>query len=269
LNFDRTAIRGLNQKSKIKNRKLTQENRINEERRIVVMFNQIPILAAGGTAISILFLVVAFISWLWNVFNGNQNAPGAGRQPQPQAGGKKGEKDLQAEINRFLKNVMGQKPGNEEELEVLAVEDEPPRTRQKQRSKAEAAKRSSTAPPSKAGSREGPGDARPGGRISQRKGPGSTSLGSGVRQHVAEHMQEGRVTQEAQGHLAHGVAEKVQQDLGAFTGIAPAGDAATVTTSRQTATALSVAKLMRDPVNLKEAFVLNLILNRRSFSQRK
>lgn len=234
------------------------------------MFNLNPILAAGGTAISVLFLVIAFISWLWNVFNGNQNAPGAGRRPQPQPGGRRVEPDLQAEINRFLKNVMGQKQGHEEEMEVLVVEDEdaPPRRRQKSRSKAEAAKRKSAAAQAKPDGSEGPGEARPGGRISQRKGPGSTNLGSGVRQHVADHMQEGRVLQQAQSHLAHGVAEKVQQDLGTFTGVAPAGAAATVTTARQAATALSVAKLMRDPVSLKEAFVLNLILDRPNFGKK-
>ncbi len=234
------------------------------------MFNLNPILAAGGTAISVLFLVIAFISWLWNVFNGNQNVPGAGQRPQPQPGRKKVEPDLQAEINRFLKNVMGQKQGQEEELEVLVVEDEDaqPRRKQKARSKAEAAKRKSTTAQPKPAGAEGPGEARPGGRISQRKGPGSTNLGSGVRQHVAEHMQEGRVLQQAQSHLAHGVAEKVQQDLGTFTGVAPVGAAATVTAARQTATALSVAKLMRDPVSLKEAFVLNLILERPKFGKK-
>ena len=172
------------------------------------MFNLTPILAAGGTAISVLFLVIAFVSWLWNVFNGNQNAPGAGQRAQPRPGGKKIEPDLQAEINRFLKNVMGQKQGQEEELEVLVVEneDEQPRRRQKSRSKAEAAKRKSAAAQPKPEGSEGPGETRPGGRISQRKGPGSTTLGSGLRQHVAEHMQEGRVLQQTQSHLAHGVA---------------------------------------------------------------
>lgn len=236
------------------------------------MFTPIPILAAGGGgAISVLFLLIAIGSWLWNVFNGNQNVPGAGRRPQPQPGGKKVETDLQAEINRFLKNVMGQKQNQEGDLEVLTVEDEAasnrPRRRQKVRSKTETGKRKSAAGavPEDA---EGPSEVRPGGRISQRKGPGSTSLGSGVRQHVAEHMQEGRVLQQAQNHLGHGVSDKVQQDLGAFTGIVPAGAAATVTTSRQTATAISVAKLMRDPVSLKEAFVLNLILDRPSFGRK-
>lgn len=236
------------------------------------MFNLIPILAAGGTAISVLIAVTSFVVWLWKEFNRNQNAPApvAGRRPQPQPGGKKIESELQAEINRFLKNVMGQKQETEEELEVLVAEEaeERPR-RQKPRSKAEVAKRKNAAAQSKPENSEGPGDVRPGGRIAQRKGPGSSNLGSGVRQHVAEHMQEGRVLQHAQSHLAHGVAEKVQQDLGTFTGVNPAGPAATVTTARQTATALSVAKLMRDPASLKEAFVLNLILNRPSFGKRK
>lgn len=235
------------------------------------MFNLTPILADVGTAFSVLFALIAFGTWLWNVFNGNQNAAGAGRRPQPLPGGKKIETDLQAEINRFLKNVMGQKQAPEEGLEVLIVdeESEKPRGQKKQRSKAVAAKRKSATAQPKAEGSEGLGDVRPGGRIAQRKGPGSTSLGSGVRQHLAEHMQEGRVLQQTQSHLAHGVAEKVQQDLGTFTGLNPAGAAATVTTSRQTATAVSVAKLMRDPVNLKEAFVLNLILNRPSFFKNK
>ena len=236
------------------------------------MFNLNPILAAGGTAISILFLVIAFISWLWNVFNGNQNVPGAGRLPQPQPGRKKVEADLQQEINRFLKNVIGQKQeaAVEEDVEVLVVddEDEKPR-RQKPRSKSDPSKRKGAAVRTRPADAEGPGESRPGGRIAKRKGPGSENLGSGVRQHVAEHMQEGRVLEHAQHVLANGVAEKVQKDLGTFTGLSPAGAAAVVTTSRQTATALSVAKLMRDPVSLKEAFVLNLILERPKLGRRK
>lgn len=235
------------------------------------MFNLIPILAAGGTAVSVLIALVSFAIWLWNQFNGNQNPPLAGGRPQPRPQPRKLDNELQTEIKRFLNNVMGQKQNPEEELEVLAVEEEDAqrRRRTKAQSKSESAKRKSEAGTPAPETSEGPGEARPGGRIAQRKGPGSTTLGSGVRQHLAEHMQEGRVTQHAQSHLAHGVAEKVQQDLGTFTGVTPAGAAATVTAARQTATAISVAKLMRDPVSLKEAFVLNLILNRPKLGQRK
>jgi hypothetical protein len=222
------------------------------------MFHLIPILAAGESWLSILFVVIAFISWLWNVFNGNQKPVGGGAQPRV-AGGKKGDKDLQAEINRFLKNVMGQKEGQPDELEVLAVEQEPtkPRSKGKNRTKRP------TEPSASKESAAVFGSARPGGRISERKGPGSTTLGAGVRQHLADHMQEGRVVQQAQSHLAHGVAEKVQQDLGTFSAtVAPTSPA------RAKFSATDVAKLMRDPAGIKQAFVLNLILNRPSFGRR-
>lgn len=233
------------------------------------MFAQnIGVLAAGGTAISVLFLIIAFISWLWNVFNGNQNAPAPGRQPVPPRGNRV-EKELQAEINRFLKNVMGQKQ-REDDREVILAEEEEPRTRQKARAKQEAAKRKKTEPTPKSEESTTPGSSRPGGRIAQRKGPGSTTLGSGVRQHLAEHMQEGRVTQQAQNFLGHGVAEKVQHDLGTFSVADPAAAPLPASrTDRPTVTATNVAKLMRDPDGMKQAFVLNLILNRPSFGKRR
>lgn len=235
------------------------------------MFNLVPILAAAGTFFSVVIALVSFAIWLWNQFNGNQNPPLAGGRPQPRPQMGKQDNELQNEIKRFLNNVMGQKQNAEEELEVLIVEDDEVkrRNRSKARSKAGTSKRKSEAGDAFVEATEGPGEARPGGRIARRKGPGSTTLGSGVRQHVAEHMQEGRVVQHAQNHLAHGVAEKVQQDLGTFTGVVPAGAAATVTAARQTATAISVAKLMRDPVSLKEAFVLSLILARPKLGRRQ
>ena len=234
------------------------------------MFNLIPILAAGGTAISVLIALVSFGVWLWNQFNGNQNPPAAAGRQAPRPGGRR-ENDLQTEINKFLKNVMGQNQDRQEEMEVLTAE-EPDRQRrpqQKSRSKPEPVKRQNLTGSPTYESQEGPGETRPGGRIAQRKGPGSTTLGSGVRQHVAEHMQEGRVLQQAQDFLGHGVAEKVQHDLGAFTGLNQAGPAAIVTSARQTATALSVAIMMRDPVSLKQAFVLNLILDRPKLGRRE
>lgn len=226
------------------------------------MFAPLPLLAAGGTAISVLFLVIAFISWLWNVINGNQNNPAAKGRINPQANPGRGQgKDLQAEINRFLKNILEQKQGGgQDDLEVLVAEEvnEPPpplKKRQKRlataREKTEKAQDSAQVLESR----------RPGGQIAQRKGPGSADLGAGVRQHVAEHMQEGRVRQHSQEMLAHGVAEKVQQDLGVFSA------AKMVPDSKQpvTVAAADIVKLIRDPFDLKRAFALNLILTRRKF----
>ena len=230
-----------------------------------------PVLAAPGGTISMLFLVIAFISWLWNVFNGKQHAPGAGGRQQPQPGGKKVEKELQAEINRFLKNVMGQKQGQTDDLEMLeAVEvDEEPRARKKSRAKPDTAQRKNLASLPREGESTTLSSARPGGRISQRKGPGSTTLGSGVRQHLAEHMQEGRVLQQAQSFLGHGVADKVQRDLGVFSGTNPlATSTSTAMIDQQAGLAAGIATMMRDPVGLKQAFVLNLIMNRPTFGKK-
>lgn len=227
------------------------------------MFALKPLLAAGGTAISVLFLVIAFISWLWNVINGNQNNPAAKGRVNPQANAGRGQgKDLQAEINRFLKNIMEQKQGGgQDDLEVLVAEEvneppPPPKKRQKRlaasaREKAEKAQDSAQVLESR----------RPGGQIAQRKGPGSADLGSGVRQHVAEHMQEGRVRQHSQDMLAHGVAERVQKDLGVFS----AAEMVPARKQAVTVTAADVVKLVRDPLDLKRAFALNLILTRRKF----
>lgn len=236
------------------------------ERRIV-MFNLIPILADAGGAISILFLVIAFVSWLWNVFNGNKNpAAPAGRPRPPVAGGQRPEKELQAEINRFLKNVMGQKDDQAEEMEVLVLEEAETKPRPRAKTQVKRPTTPSRAPASQESSTvmNGP---RPGGRIAQRKGPGSTTLGADVRQHLADHMQEGRVVQQAQDHLGHGVADKVQQDLGTFT--APnAQSTAAATAARAQVTVDEVVRLLRDPAGLKQAFVLTLIINRPRFGRR-
>ncbi|HLQ45348.1 MAG TPA: hypothetical protein VK137_11505, partial [Planctomycetaceae bacterium] len=85
-----------------------------------------PVLAAVGlqTAISLLFVIIAFLSWLFSVISGNQNVPKAGGRPNPPPGGKRIEKDLQAEINRFLKNVTGEKDDTDELVVLEDIEDE-------------------------------------------------------------------------------------------------------------------------------------------------
>ncbi len=225
-----------------------------------------PLLAGAEQFLSVLFVIIAFVSWLWSVINGNKGnvPPVAAGRVQPQPGGKRVEKDLQAEINRFLKNVMGQ-PADDEVLEVIEDDEPKPRPRPKPKRAAEAPQRlvRLRTTDEEDSTNQGP---PPGGRIAQRKGPGSSNLGSGVRQHLAEHMQD-RLAKQAQEHLGHGVADKVQHDLGRFTGAEQQRSlqAATIVTAEPNATAIGVAQMMKDPAGLKQAFVLNLILNRPTF----
>lgn len=232
-----------------------------------------PVLAAGiGSAISVLFLIIAFLSWLWNVVNGNQNVPpGQGRGKQPPPAGRKVEQQLQAEINKFLKNVMGKE--DDAHVEVIDEEAEEvrrPKPKQKRRPDRQAKSRDAVPPVLEDSTQQGP---RPGGRISSRKGPGSTTLGSSLQKHVQDHMQEGRVTRQAREHMAHGVAEKVEQDLGQFTTAPLSGSlqrtssAAVIFEEAPTATATGIAQILRNPSTMKQAFVMHLILARPKFGR--
>ena len=68
------------------------------------------VLAAIGPreVISLLFVIVAFLSWLFSVING-QKVPGGGARPNLPPGGRRPEKDLQAEINRW-RALLAKKP---------------------------------------------------------------------------------------------------------------------------------------------------------------
>lgn len=238
------------------------------------MFGVIPVLAIGPReVISILFVVIAFLSWIFSVINGNKNqAPGPQANPRPQPrppGGNRRENELQAEINRFLKNVMGQKPDDVIEL----TEDDEVKPQRKPRLPAPSqGKRAGAQPPSKKqpAQTEATADAgpRPGGRIAQRKGPGSQSLGTGVQQHLAEHMQS-RVVQQAQEHLSHGVAEKVQQDLGTFSGGEAKAAPPTTTATKPIMSASDITAMLRNPNSVRQAIVTSLILNRPKFGRNR
>ncbi len=232
------------------------------------------VLAIGPReVISLLFVIIAFLSWVFSIINGQQNAPGGGRANPQAGGGRRPQKDLQAEINRFLKNVKGNK--NEDELEVIDDDlDVKPQPRRQQRpknpaaaqTKTSAAQHSALRAEESESSAQGP---RPGGRISQRKGPGSSNLGAGLREHLAEQMQE-RVGKQADEYLGHGVAEKVEKDLGKFsTNEQRSSTAAVIKEVRPSITASAVAEIVRDPSTMKQAFVMNLILTRPTMGRGK
>ncbi len=218
-----------------------------------------PMLAAiePKSIMAALFVLFAIGSWLWNVINGQPNQGGAVRRVPPQMGRRPAEQDLQAEINRFLKQALGQKEPAEVDLEVLeeAAEVKPsPRTK---------ARRPASTPKSQPNKLAdlSPSRDRPGGKIARRKGPGSTDLGSNVREHAAEHMQD-RLVKQTEQHFAHGVSEKVQRDLGPFTaGIAAAG-AGSAEKKSEVTTPKQVIAMLRSPATVKQAVILNMILSR-------
>lgn len=220
-----------------------------------------PVLAAiePKSIMALLFVLFAIGSWLWNVVNGQQNPGGAVRRAPPQPGRRPAEQDLQAEINRFLKQTLGQKEPAVDELEVLeedAVQSSP-------RPKSNKLRRPSSTPKLQA---DRVADAsqsrdRPGGKLARRKGPGSNDLGSNVREHLAEHMQN-RLVKQTEQHFAHGVSEKVQRDLGPFmAGIAAAG-VGSADKKPKANTAKEVIAMLRAPATVKQAVILNLILSR-------
>jgi hypothetical protein len=99
----------------------------------------------------------------------------------------------------------------------------------------------------------------PGGEIARRKLSGAENLGSQVRQHVSE-MQKSRVEAYVAQDMKNRIASDVKADLGEFS----AG--ATVPATDQTPPSLRsispqrLAEFLRQPGNMRQAIVLNLIL---------
>ncbi len=96
---------------------------------------------------------------------------------------------------------------------------------------------------------------RPGETLASRPAPMTDTLGTGVKRHLSQHMAD-RVSQEAQQRLAPRVEEKAMADLGSTSSVAPstAASAATVRADR-------FGELLRNPANIRQAIVLNLILS--------
>ncbi|MSR58833.1 MAG: hypothetical protein EXS05_14470 [Planctomycetaceae bacterium] len=98
---------------------------------------------------------------------------------------------------------------------------------------------------------------RPGEEIAARHVPAATNLGSGVQQHVRQHMAE-RVTREAEVFIKSGVEQSVSQHLGQVAmpaSTTQAQVAAATPVSRET-----IAALLLNAGNLRQAMVASLIL---------
>lgn len=200
----------------------------------------------------IIFLVIAFISWIINLVskNNDEAKAGGGRAPRPEP---PRDGRLQNEIDIFLQEVSGQKKGNarvEEDIpmEIVEVEETPPRRRNVRQQPPRRPSRRQEARETSASEHN-----RPGPGVAERQKPGSANLGGGVRQHVSEHLSSGDVESHVEEHLAHDVDQSVQQHLGQFS-VGESVDLGAPGTH-------PLVSLLRSPSGMRQAILMGEILS--------
>jgi hypothetical protein len=214
---------------------------------IAVAFNSVLADAEGiGAAIVILITIVGWIANL--VSNKNQKGPPVANRPRPPARPRDGR--LQQEINVFIEEVGGQRSRQTPPRPAVPASRPAGGTaRNPQPEK----NRPATAP----GPRQPARRPRPGEEIATRHAPVTESLGTGVKQHLSQHMAD-RVTQDVQQRLAPRVEEKVAQDLGVALNT---GSAPSTTSALPAARAERFAEMLRTRSGMQQAIVMNLILS--------
>jgi hypothetical protein len=232
---------------------------------IVINF---PVLAADawGTLISIAFLVIAFIGWIMNLVN-NQNQPPAPadrgrprRPPRPQ------ERKLQSEIDLFLEEVSGRRP-EAAQIEVF----EPPA----EEADTHVSAMNEPRPPKPRRKPVGSG-------IKQRQMAGSGQLEHGLRDQMAERRESRRLADTVKRQQEQGSSSRAESHMSLFRDDADLGtyrDESQVGTFRddeakavkqqalehlqqQQIQASSLAALLRNPAGMRQAIVLSEILMR-------
>ncbi len=143
-----------------------------------------------GQLIGLAVLVISIISWLVNLIKGDGNNAPAGKRAAPQ-------KDLRSEIEVFLEE-LNKPPVRKEAPPPRPAPKRAPAPQQQQKAKPQQKKRAETV-----NQRSVASDSRQ-----------TSSLGAGVRQHVAEHLVAGQVTANAQQHIGHRIEASVTHDLG-------------------------------------------------------
>lgn len=217
----------------------------------------LPILAAGELcgAMFVAGIVIAFFIWIIRMVAKSQETQ-APPSVRPRRNDR--ERDRQRdEIEAFNREMSGRRVADEEFLEVVdenggrrqRPQRRPPQNRPQRQGQRPAGQRPTAVPPPSQGTPR----QRPGESIASRSSSQPSTLGSGVRSHLAEYM-EGRIGQSVEQHLAGGVAQTVQQHLGAFTkGFIGA----------EGSTDHPIVRLLRDPAGVRTALILNEVLTRR------
>ena len=218
-------------------------------------FEFIPVLADldAGDIGKIVVIGLMFLGWLVKMIVGNRAPQEMAEAPPPVRGPQ--ERQLQKEIEKFLQEFSG-KPAGEEPVDAVEfVEDD------------EAVLVSSAPAPTRrlVPSLEAePVAQKPGTNIANRGSPASADLGRGVRQHVAQHMKEGRLTDQVERHLAPEVDKSVKAHLGSFSAEQPAAP----TSAAELATPSRLRELLGDQSGLRQIVLANAILNRPKWPRR-
>lgn len=219
------------------------------------VFLAMPLVLADqiGQYITLAVLVLTFLSWFVKLIKG-QDGAAAGAPPARRPA----EKELRTEIEVFLQELTKSQP------EAVRKPEPPPRRPPAPpKPKADRPRKARPAEPVAKAAVKPAERGRPGSRLAQRH-LAPTPLGQGVRAHLTEYMASDRVTAESQQHIGHRIDAAVQQDLGAMAAIAAAAP-----NVRSGAPGNPWMAIFSQPGGMRQAFVLNEILQKPAALRRK
>jgi hypothetical protein len=215
-----------------------------------------PIFADGDAIIGAIVFLITVIGWVVNLISSkNQKGPPVANRPRPPQ--RPRDEKIQQEINIFLDDSSAQKKkggtGRPPVPTARAGAGQPASYPQR---RGQAQHKPAAAASSRSSRKQ-----RPGETLANRQAPATDTLGAGVKQSIGQHLTD-RVSQEVQQRLAPRVDAEVAVDLGpTMTSGAsmrapplPAAVSATLRADR-------FAELLRNPANVRQAMVLNLILS--------
>lgn len=215
----------------------------------------VPVLAADDMIVGGIIFLLTVIGWVANLISSkNQKGPPIANRPRPPV--RPRDDKLQQEINIFVEDAGAQRrkgaAGRQGVPAGRAAGGQPAGRGQPAVAGQPGRKTAGAKPPRKL---------RPGETLASRPAPVTETLGAGVKQSLSQHMVD-RVSQEVQQRLAPRVDERVAADLGPTMSSGasmrapalPAPVSATVRADR-------FGELLRNPANVRQAIVLNLILS--------
>jgi len=220
-----------------------------------------PILAFGFDDIgTIIAIVIGLIVWLFNVVNQKKQPPPPVRPQRKPAQRPAGADRLSNEIDRFLREVGGakqaggrkpqQEPSDIELVEeVVSRKPPPPRRNNPQpRPPRRVATTVDDEPPKR---RRKP----LGSEITQRHISDPNELGSEVREHLSDYMEDSRIDESVESHLGHNISESVAQHLGT-TSTKPTSENRPSTDAAQ-----NIVALLQNPAGVRQAILLSEVLS--------